>query len=124
MITMTKLSIEGCEILRLKDAEITIEEKQAIKTELKTMSETIEDAMKYTKKGRLNGRDVTVRIWFNSREAEDYTLQIDTGGEDWEIEIVKLLAPDANKVVGNIVSEKWSLVKIFAETAYELPDTI
>jgi hypothetical protein len=51
-MVMDKFSIEECKILLFKSAEITPKEKQVIKTELKTMSEAIEDAMKYTKKAR------------------------------------------------------------------------
>jgi hypothetical protein len=49
-------------------------------------------------------------------------LQVDSGGEDWEISIVKL--PDTGRLVGNVASEKWSLETISENACYGPPDQI
>jgi len=119
---MDKFSTEECQIMWFKNAKLTPKQKQAMKTELKTMSGIIADAMEFIEKQRLADREVYVRIAFNAREIEDTFVYLEVRGESsrWEIDIEDL----DNQLFGMIVSEKWLIDTSWAETSFELPETI
>ena len=120
-MAMDKFSIEECKIMWSKNAEITPKQKQATKAELKTMSGIIADVMKFMEEKRLADWEIYVRITFNRRANEDYMLEISKEGDDWEVDITDYIN---NRFVGNIVSEKWSLVPCGNEEDYEVPETV
>jgi hypothetical protein len=118
---MDKFSIEECKVMWFKNAEMTPNQKQVMKTELKTMSGIIADAMKFIHKKQLErDREIYVRITFNTEEIWNYMLEITKEGDEWAVDIIDF----DNRFAGNILNEIWSIYPRGNDTDYDPPETI
>ena len=119
-MSVQKFDAKEWQILWLKGEDVPKKDKQAIKANLKIMSDDIELAMKYSRESRLkNRRDAIVRIWFDDL---DYLLDVDcTGSEDYQLGIYDI---KHERLVGHIVSKKWSIDPLFKDESYEAPETL
>jgi len=113
------MDINDCKILWDKRIKISKRDKEAIKRDLKTMSEIIWEAMVYTKeKWVKNNRETAVQFWLNTNTSTDYYISLNyepTGA--WLLTIVDA---GTNKLVGNIVSEKLLLMQFLMDEDAEV----
>ncbi len=92
-------------------------DKSAIRADLESMTETIDEAMIFTKNKVLKeNRETEVRLWLNTDTPDSYILEIhyDPGYEAWYIS----LSYDGESV-GEIISDKWRSMRILPDENVE-----
>ncbi len=92
------------------------------------MADTIQKAMNYIKEERKN-RETEIRFHLDTKEnSHSYDLHIyyDSGMEGWFMCIYRMehTRRFPTNLVGEVVSERWSIVQTFGDEDYELPETI
>jgi len=115
---LTRFSSSGCKILWDKRTRIPKRDKVAIKEDLKTISNLIEEAMTYTKEKLLEeNREIEVKFWLNTKTSESYHLAIhyDLGMEAWHF----YLDSDSHESVGEVINEKWPCLQILLDKDVE-----
>jgi hypothetical protein len=115
---MNKFSIEECKILWIKNHKIPKRDKQAIKTDLFSMPDLIEEALSYSKERAKRWTEVSFQL-NTKNDTLTYYLKIryEPVEEGWHIEIE--VVNSTIEIVGEIVSEKWSLAQMFPDEYYK-----
>jgi len=114
-------SIKGCRILWDKRKKILKKAKCAIRRDLLSMSDIIQEAMEYTKEKALKKRETQIIYWLNTKVGEDwYTVKIhyDPSYKAWNVTIC-----DQGEPIGEIVSDTWPFLQLLFEEDVE-PEAI
>lgn len=110
---MGKFSFSDCEISWNARAEVSAEDKTAIKSDLARLSELFYEALGLTKTWALEkNREVSIQIWLDTGESErDYYVDVfyDEGFEGW---VATIEDAESHSVVGDVICEKWGVAGI------------
>jgi hypothetical protein len=97
---LKKLSIQDCQIVWDKKNLIPEEDMQAIREDIRSMSTEIQEAIEFTKRLRMKGREIEVKFWFNKDMTKDCFLIVyyEPSCEAWAM----LVVDKSDKVIGEI----------------------